>query len=143
MADSLRRQRLLKTSSAWFIDAGPLGAVLVAAWAKLLYFSISQRRLWSDPEASLGEWAFAHPHVFSANFGCLLLLLSVCLLLPRRTRALAIAAFYFALTSLVVMNLIHVGYYGDVISFWSVANLSTARSVAPIFLFLIRPVHVL
>ncbi|HKC10349.1 MAG TPA: hypothetical protein VKJ67_25975, partial [Methylomirabilota bacterium] len=125
----------------WAMEVGPLAAIVVLLWAKLVYFSALLPSEWWAPEESIIKWmrpAFhavsavrAHPEVLMATLAALLLLVATFLLLPRVPRVLALLALDLFLTSLAITDLVHVRYYADVVSLSDVMMAPMVLGVLP------------
>jgi len=123
------------------MEVGPLAAIVVLLWAKLVYFSALLPSEWWAPEESIIKWmrpAFhavsavrAHPEVLMATLAALLLLVATFLLLPRVPRVLALLALDLFLTSLAITDLVHVRYYADVVSLSDVMMAPMVLGVLP------------
>lgn len=141
---NLRIQRpIMEYWSYIMIELGPLVWVVLSTWLKLMYFNISAGSAWWPPGMSAIDWMRAYPFALSATLGCLLLMVGLLPLFPRKWRFLVLLIFSFMTTSVVVVNLIHVDFYNDVVSVWSYLNATMLPWVFGSVVDLLRPLYVL
>ena len=77
----------------WLVEVGPLVAIMVLLWAKLVYFSALLPSEWWAPQETIRQWmrpAFyvvsavqAHPEALGATLASLLVVFAVLPLLSR------------------------------------------------------------
>ena len=125
----------------WLIEIGPSVWFIAALWFKMMYFSLSLRSVWIQPEETIADWIRAYPHIFSATLASLLLLCGPLSLIARGSRFVILLLLNFCLTSLVVADLVHVHYYGDVISVLSLSTLPMLPWIQSTILHLLKPIH--
>jgi phosphoglycerol transferase MdoB-like AlkP superfamily enzyme len=123
--------------------------VSLAVWAKLVYFTVLLASEWWAPDASMREWmrpAFhvfravvAHPHTASATFGVLLLLIAVLPRVRRTLRFVLLLILDVFLTTLGLIDLVHVRFYADVVSIADLMLLPALGGVLPSILKLLHP----
>ena len=111
----------------WAFETAPVFLVALCLWAKLVYFSVFLRSVWVLREESVGQWIQAHPEIFSGTLASILLILALPVLLPRIYRFVALIALDFLVTCLIVADMVHVAYYGDVPSVASLLNAPMLR----------------
>src|SRR4051794_1332868 len=99
------------------LDWAPMVWVLVALWIKLIYFSAALRNTWSH--ISLVPWVFEHRILFTTTLAILLVTLSPFPLIARRLRFASLLLLNLGITTLVLANLLHAAWYGEVLSIWS------------------------
>lgn len=108
----------------WFLDVGPLAAVLIFVWAKRVYFTaLVPNAWWAGPGSTWMRPAWhvidaigTHPEVLIATLASLLIMMAPLLLLPALSRFLTLLALDFLLTSLGLVDLVHAQFYADVVS---------------------------
>lgn len=132
---------LVSARARWLVEAGPLVAIVVLLWAKLVYFSTLLPSEWWAPEETIRQWmrpAFHivgtilhHPEVLGATLACLLLIAGPLLLLPRFPRLLVLLLLDVLLTSVGLTDLVHVRYYADVVSLSDVVMAPMVVAVLP------------
>jgi lipoteichoic acid synthase len=125
----------------WAMEIGPLAAIVVLLWAKLVYFSALLPSEWWAPEETIRQWmrpallvvsaVQGHPEVLGATLASLLVLVASLLLLPRLSRVLALLLLNVFLTSLGITDLVHVRYYADVVSLSDVVMAPMVLGVLP------------
>lgn len=125
----------------WLIEIGPLTLVIVSLWIKLIYFSLSLRSVWWASVEPLDLWIKSHTNIFSATLASLLLLFGLLTLLPRIWRYVILLVFDLLLTTLIVADMIHLDFYGDVISMSSLLNTLMLPSVLSSIIELLRPFY--
>ena len=125
----------------WLVEIGPLVGVIISLWVKMAAFNLSLRSIWAQPEELIGQWIQAYPQVFGATLASLLLLLGPLLLIRRRSRFFVLLSMDLLLTSLVVADLVHVDYYGDVISVLNLLNVPMLPWIRSSIFFLLKPIH--
>jgi phosphoglycerol transferase MdoB-like AlkP superfamily enzyme len=123
--------------------------MLIAVWAKLVYFSALVPSEWWAPDESIKQWmrpAFyvfrsllSHPHILSATLGILLLLVALLPLLRRTWRFTALLVLNLILTTLGVADLVHVRFYADVLSASDLILAPALSGLVPSILKLLRP----
>ena len=125
----------------WLVEGGPLAAIMVLLWAKLVYFSALLPSEWWAPEETIMQWMrpalhvvgaiLRHPEVLGATLASLLVIAAPLLLLPRFPRLLALLLLDALLTSLGLTDLVHVRYYADVVSLSDVVMAPMVMAVLP------------
>jgi lipoteichoic acid synthase len=125
----------------WLVEAGPLAAIVLVLWGKLVYFSALLPSEWWAPEETIIQWmrpAFhvlgaiqRHPEVLGATLAALLVIAAPLLLLPRLPRLLALLGLDVLLTSVGLTDLVHVRYYADVVSLSDVVMAPMVVAVLP------------
>ena len=125
----------------WLLELGPLVLVITSLWLKTLYFSVSLAGVWWAPEESLSDWIHAHPQLFPATLGALMVLLSPLPALPRIPRVFVALVIDLVTTSLVVTDMVYVAYYGDVLSVLNVTRAPMLGAVIPSIVALLEPTH--
>jgi hypothetical protein len=106
----------------WLLEVGPLVWVMASLCVKLVYFNVLLRAVWLAPEEPLGRWIDAHLSVLSATLASLMLLAGLLLLVPQIWRLIILLALNLLLTSLVVADMVHMRFYGDVSSILELSN---------------------
>ena len=94
-----------------------------------------------EPEQSIRDWFSVYPQVFSATLASLLLLFGSFLFIPRTWRLLSCLSCNLFLTLLVLADLVHTNYYGDVISVWRWSMVPMLPLVKRSILYQLQPVH--
>jgi lipoteichoic acid synthase len=112
--------------SSWMVETAPLAAALALLCGKLIYFSALLPGAWWESEERIRQWmrpAFHlldvlpnHPQVLAATLAGLLIVVAPLPWLPRFPRLLGLLAIDAALTSLALVDLVHVRFYGEVLS---------------------------
>src|SRR3989304_7849868 len=116
--------RLTQKGSFQFllIEIGPLSLVITSLWIKLIYFSLSLRYVWWASVEPLEQWIKTHANIFSATMSSLFLLFALIALFPRIWRYLILLTIDLFITTIIVADMIYLGFYGDVISMSSLLN---------------------
>ena len=127
--------------SRWLVEIGPLVATLTLLSAKLVYLSLFLRSAWWENEPSIGRWmrptadvldaVRTQPQILGATVAGLLLLLVPVPLVPRIWQFLVLLGLNVALTMLGLADLLHVRFYGDVLSASSFTSARMLRDVMP------------
>lgn len=130
-----------RAGARWALEVGPLAAIVVLLWAKLVYFSALLPSEWWAPEESIIQWmrpalhvvtaVQAHPEVLAATLASLLILVASLLVLPRLVRVPVLLLLSAFLTSLGITDLVHVRYYADVVSLSDVVMAPMVLGVLP------------
>ena len=125
----------------WLADYGPVAAVVLVLWVKLIYVGLLLPSVsWAGGERlHLFAAVWAYPDMFTATLACLLLPVPLLIAVPRLTRACAAWVLDLAVTVLVVGDLIHVRFYADVTSVSGLAQTSMLHWVMDSILTLLEP----
>jgi lipoteichoic acid synthase len=128
---------------SWWLDVGPIAAVVALLWAKLVYFTALLPSAWWAPEETIRQWMqrsfffvdvlWANPYVLSLTLAVLLLVVAPLPLLPRLPVYLGLLALNLVLTSLGVVNFVHAHFYADVVSLSDVLMAPMVVGVLPRF----------
>lgn len=129
------------TLRAWAVEGGPLVAILMLVWAKVVYASVALRtEYWRE----LGQTVDAlpalvrDPGVGVATLALLLTLVAPLALLPRGWRFLGLLLVDVSLTTIVITDIVHVRFYADVASVRTIALASTVVGFLPTVWTLVR-----
>jgi len=135
--------RLTQKGSFQFllIEIGPLSLVITSLWIKLIYFSLSLRYVWWASVEPLEQWIKTHANIFSATMSSLFLLFALIALFPRIWRYLILLTIDLFITTIIVADMIYLGFYGDVISMSSLLNAHMLPSVLSSIIELLRPFY--
>ena len=125
----------------WAFETAPFFLVTLCLWAKLVYFSVFLRSVWVLREESVAQWIQAHPEIFSGTLASILLILALPVLLPRIYRFVTLIALDLLVTCVIVGDMVHVAYYGDVPSVASLLNAPMLPWVTSTIVPLLRPLH--
>ena len=120
--------RQINSPVRWFLELGPLTWVIAAVSFKTLYLSAFLQTPRFVPRPF--DLMLGHPAAVSASLASIILLVSFLPLLPRIARYTILLTLNFLLTSLVVVDLMHSIYYGDV---FSVSTLSKVQMAPAVF----------
>jgi len=107
----------------------------------MLWFGLSLRSLWWAQEESIGDWIRTHPTLFTATLSVLMLLFALTVLLPRVWRFVTLLSLNLFLTSLILADMMHANYYGDVTSVLSLLNLPMVPAVLPAVIKEFKPIY--
>ncbi|MGE3909894.1 MAG: hypothetical protein AB7K36_11105, partial [Chloroflexota bacterium] len=121
---------------------------LLLVWAKLVYASAFVRSEWWSNTTSIGQWMrpsesvplvlAAHPEIAFGTLACLLIPFGALALIPRSWRLPALLALNIGLTTLAVADLLHVRFYGDVLSTGSFTTPRMVKDIMPSILDIAR-----
>ena len=125
----------------WAFETAPVFLVTLCLWAKLVYFSVLLRGGWILREESVAQWLQAHPEILSGTLASILLILALPVLLPRIYRFVTLIALDILVTCVIVADMVHVNYYGDVPSVASLLNVRMLPWVTSTIVPLLRPLH--
>jgi phosphoglycerol transferase MdoB-like AlkP superfamily enzyme len=125
----------------WAFETAPAFLVTLCLWAKLVYFSVLLRAGWLLREESVVQWIQAHPEIFSGTLASILLIVALPMLLPRISRFVTLMALDLLITCVIVADMVHVTFYGDVPSVASLLNARMLPWVASTILPLLQPLH--
>jgi phosphoglycerol transferase MdoB-like AlkP superfamily enzyme len=106
-----------------------------------VYFSVLLRAGWLLREESVVQWIQAHPEIFSGTLASILLIVALPMLLPRISRFVTLMALDLLITCVIVADMVHVTFYGDVPSVASLLNARMLPWVASTILPLLQPLH--
>lgn len=125
----------------WLMELGPLAVVGVMLWAKLTYQSVMAPSEWWSNEGSIGAWMrptvgfasalYENPRASTGTAASVLALVAPCALLPRGWRFACALVVSALLTALGLVDLLHVRFYGDVLSAQSFTTPRMLRDVMP------------
>jgi lipoteichoic acid synthase len=125
----------------WLLELGPLAAVVALLWVKLVYFSALLPGEWWAPEETIRQWMrqtshvlgalLVHPHVLGATLAALLVLAALLPLAPRIWRFVALLSLDVFLTSVGLIDLVHVRFYADVVSYADVIRAPMLVGILP------------
>jgi phosphoglycerol transferase MdoB-like AlkP superfamily enzyme len=127
-------------------ETAPLVFFGAALAAKMLCFALLLPTLeWWSGEGfwTTGQWLLLHPQLFPSIAGTVLLLCGALSLLPLRLRAAACVALDFLITTVILADLLHFGYWGDLLSVASYSNPTTLGAVLPTLGDLLDPIDLL
>jgi len=137
----IAKLRAAAGNRAFLLDVAPFIATLCLLWLKLSLFQVALYLIWGSRDP-LSEPLETHFEVLGANVTCVLLLGLPLFLFPRVPQFILLLLLNFALTTLVVADTIHVGFYGETTSVWSVkAAVAQAGTILPSILALIKPAY--
>ena len=125
----------------YLLEFGPLAWVIFALWMKLIYFSLSMREVWWAEQQSIGVWVRLYPEIFSGTLASLLLLFGLIPLLQRIWSVVLVLIINLCLTLLIVSDLVHLDYYGDVFSVSRFAQIQQVPWVIYSIIELLQPIH--
>jgi phosphoglycerol transferase MdoB-like AlkP superfamily enzyme len=130
-------------AKTWFLELGILTAAIASLWIKQLYVNVSERTTWTSSSESLAQWSGTHLEVFSLSLASVLLLFCLLPLMSRAWRFGTLISLNLILTSIIVADLIHIGFFGLPISVPRLGKARMMGAVTPDIIGSIRPVHVL
>jgi phosphoglycerol transferase MdoB-like AlkP superfamily enzyme len=134
------------TRRFWIVDGIPFIATIAAVWAKVVYASLAlPTEHWSGVGGP-GDvlWAlWSSPVVGLGTLALLLALFAPLALAPREWRMVALLLANIGLTALVITDVLHVRFYGDVASVETIGLVPTLLEFLPIVTALLRPADVL
>lgn len=110
--------------------AAPVILVTACLWVKLVHVSLSLRETWWAPEESLVEWIADHPDIFTATLASVLAILAPVVLLPRRTRVLALLILHLLVTTLALADRVHAHFFGNLVPMTRLWHAGQLRWVA-------------
>ena len=135
----IAKLRAAVANRAFLLDVAPFIATLCLLWLKLSLFQVALYLIWGSRDP-LSEPLETHFEVLGANVTCVLLLGLPLFLFPRVPQFILLLLLNFALTTLVVADTIHVGFYGETTSVWNVkAAVAQVGTILPSVLALIKP----
>jgi phosphoglycerol transferase MdoB-like AlkP superfamily enzyme len=127
----------------WAFETAPVLLVTLSLWAKLIYFSLLLRAGWLLREESVAQWIQAHPEIFSGTLASIFLILVLPVLLPSAHRFVMLLAIDLLVTGVIVVDMVHVSFYGDVPSVASLLNARMLPWVTSTIIPLLGPLHAL
>ena len=116
----------------WSVEFGPLACGVMFLWIKLVFFSVvTLRDVWWAPETPVGNWLLTHVDIFSATLATLMLFFAPLLMLPRVWRFASVVLVDVAVSTLVVSNVMHFRFYGNIIPLAQTSSVHNLKYVVP------------
>ena len=125
------------TLRAWVVDGGPFIATLTVVWTKFVYASVVLPTEYGQSAEPLRAFML-NPGVGLATLALLLALFTPLVIVPRDRRLLGLLLADFSLTAIVIMDLLHVRFYGDVASARTIVLAPTLLGFLPTVATLLR-----
>lgn len=122
------------TLRSWMVDGVPFIAILTVVWAKLVYASLVLPTEYLPalaPSVDALGGLMLNPGVGLATLALLVALFTPLALVPRGWRFLGLLLADFSLTAIVITDLVHVRFYGDVASVRAIVLAPTLLGFMP------------